>query len=189
MSWTFPVDSLALRNLTSITFSGHFPANSQAFADILTHARQLESLSLTCTLDCLPAAQFRSAVSNSSLHFLRHFTLVICGASRRPGSTDFFPAVSEFLRAHTSLRTLALTVREESDQRTVGFDAAVWGVLPALIGLRSLAITYPKDLAPGLAAWLIPRSVRALTLDYISVARDYMPFLSVSSPIIHSLFC
>ncbi|KAJ6623273.1 hypothetical protein B0H10DRAFT_1909418 [Mycena sp. CBHHK59/15] len=180
MSWIFPFESLSLRNLTSITFSGHFPANSQAFADILCHGRQLDALSLTCTLDCLPAAQFRAG--STSLPFLRHFELTICGAARRPGSTELFPAVSEFLRDRKELRTLTLTVREESDQRTVGFDASVWGVLPSLTSLRSLAITYPKDLASGLAAWLIPRSVLALTLDYISVARDPMPFLNQIRP-------
>ncbi|KAF7319017.1 J domain-containing protein [Mycena chlorophos] len=55
MSWIFPSDALALRNLTSISFSGHFPANSSAFADILINGRQLDSLTITCTLECLPA--------------------------------------------------------------------------------------------------------------------------------------
>ncbi|KAJ7185689.1 hypothetical protein C8R46DRAFT_1288730 [Mycena filopes] len=181
MSWIFPSESLSLRNLTTIAFSGHFPSNSTAFADILTHGRQLDTLSLTCTLDCLPAAQFRAANSHSHPHsptlpFLRHFALTVCGAARRPGSADLFPAVADFLRARVELRTLALVVREEADQRTGGFDAAVWGVLPTLAQLRALTITYPRDLAAGLAAWLIPRSVRSLTIDYAAAPRDAGPF-------------
>ncbi|KAJ7666073.1 hypothetical protein DFH06DRAFT_1268242 [Mycena polygramma] len=175
MSWMFPSDALSLRNLTSIAFSGHFPANSPAFGDILEHGRQLDTLSLTCTLECLPAAQFRA--HTGALPFLRHFSLALCGAARRPGSNDLFPAVADFLRARTELHTLALVVREEADQRTGGFDAAVWGVLPSLTGLRALTISYPRDLAAGLAAWLIPRNVRALTLDYGTAPRDPVPFL------------
>ncbi|KAJ7152259.1 hypothetical protein C8R43DRAFT_479950 [Mycena crocata] len=180
MSWVFPSDALSLRNLTSIAFSGHFPANSTGIADILAHGRQLDSLSLTCTLECLPAAQFYA--STDSLPFLRRFDLTVCGATRRPGSADLFRAVTDFLRGRTELHTLTLAVREEADQRTVGFDAAVWGVLPSLTGLRSLTISYPRDLAPGLAAWLIPRGVRALTLDYSAAPRDPMPLLNQLRP-------
>ncbi|KAJ7108597.1 hypothetical protein C8R44DRAFT_842911 [Mycena epipterygia] len=180
MSWIFPSNSLSLRNLTSITFAGHFPANSTAFGDILAYGRQLDALSLTCTLECLPAAQFRA--NADALPFLRHFELTVCGAARRPGSADLFPAVTDFLRARNELRTLTLVVREEADQRTGGFDAAVWGVLPSLASLRSLTISYPRDLAAGLAAWLIPRTVRALTLDYNSVPRDPVPFINQLRP-------
>ncbi|KAJ6558077.1 hypothetical protein B0H19DRAFT_1028677 [Mycena capillaripes] len=175
MSWIFPSDSLSLRNLTSIAFSGHFPSNSTAFSDILAHGRQLDTLSVTCTLECLPAAQFRA--HTDALPFLRHFALTICGAARRPGSANLFPAIADFLRARGELQTLALVVREEADQRTGGFDAAVWGVLPSLTRLRGLTISYPRDLAAGLAAWLIPRSVLALTLDYGAAPRDPVPFL------------
>ncbi|KAJ7211270.1 hypothetical protein GGX14DRAFT_534642 [Mycena pura] len=176
ISWIFP-DSLSLRNLTRISFSGHFPASSTTFADILQHGRQLDALSLTCTLECLPAAQFRAHAS--ALPFLRHFALTICGAVRRPGSADLFPAIADFLRARAraELETLVLVVREETDQRTCGFDAAAWGVLPSLVRLRTLTVSYPRDLAAGLAAWLIPRSVRALTLEYSAAPHDPVPFL------------
>ncbi|KAJ7064968.1 hypothetical protein C8F01DRAFT_1209257 [Mycena amicta] len=175
MSWIFPSDCLSLRNLTSISFSGHFPANSTAFSDILMNGRQLDSLNLTCTLECLPATQFRA--NPDCLPFLRHFGLTICGAARRVGSADLFPAVADFLRARSELMSLVLVVREEADQRTCGFDAAVWGVLPSLARLRAVTISYPRDLAASLAAWLIPRSVRSLTLDYVSAPRDPIPFL------------
>ncbi|CAK5263110.1 unnamed protein product [Mycena citricolor] len=182
MSWVFPVDSLSLRNLTSISFSGHFPSDSNAFAVILSDARQLDSLSLTCTIECLPAIQFRHATSGGALPFLRFFSLTVSGAARRPGSADLFPAVADFLRARSELVQLSLIVREEADQRTAGFDAAVWGVLPTLTKLRTLTITYPRDLAAGLAAWLIPRSVRALTLDFVAAPRDPASFLDQIRP-------
>ncbi|TFK21456.1 hypothetical protein FA15DRAFT_80606 [Coprinopsis marcescibilis] len=50
-------------------------------------------------------------------------------------------------------------------QSVTGFEAAVWGVLPSLEGLRALAITYPVDMSAGLASWLIPRGVRALSVS------------------------
>jgi hypothetical protein len=175
MSWIFPSEALSLRNLTSIAFSGHLPPSSTAIADILAHGRQLDTLSLTCTLECLPASQFRA--DTGALPFLRHFALTVCGAVRRPGSADLFPAVADFLRARTQLQTLTLVVREETDQRTGGFDAAVWGVLPSLTHLKTLTITYPRDLAAGLAAWLLPRSLRALRIDYAAAPRDPVPFL------------
>ncbi|KAK7044761.1 J domain-containing protein [Favolaschia claudopus] len=180
MSWIFPSDALSLRNLTSIAFSGHLPPSSPAIADILEHGRQLDTLSLTCTFECLPAEQFRAHMG--TLPFLRHFSLTVCGAARRTGSADLFPAVSDFLRARNELKSLTLVVREEADQRTTGFDAAAWGVLPSLTQLKALTITYPRDLAAGLAAWLIPRTLRALTLDYASAPRDPISLLDQLRP-------
>ncbi|KAJ7429132.1 hypothetical protein B0H11DRAFT_2417437 [Mycena galericulata] len=82
----------------------------------------------------------------------------------------------------SSARTLTLVVREEADQRTTGLDAAAWGVLLLLTHLHSLTISYPCDLAAGLAAWLIPRNVRALTLDYAAAPCDPVPFLNQLHP-------
>ena len=93
-----------------------------------------------------------------------------------------FPALAEFLRGRQQLKTLHLSVCDESVQRAVGFDASVWGVLPSLVNLKGLTITYPSDLTPGLAPWLIPRSVHALALemDHIPTAsRDPVGFLDV----------
>jgi len=50
-------------------------------------------------------------------------------------------------------------------QGLLGFDASVWGVLPSLTNLKGLALTFPVDLSPGLASWLIPRGVLTLTLN------------------------
>lgn len=68
-----------------------------------------------------------------------------------------------------SLRLIASCDEHSNDvqsmQTAVGFEAAVWGVLPSLEGLKALGVTYPSDLSAGLACWLIPRSVKALTLS------------------------
>lgn len=187
-SWTFPSTVLSIRNLAHINFLGHLPPNSQVMADILTHGRQLESLSLSCHIDCTSTSHiFRSMPK--ALPFLRHFSFSVHSVGRLR-DTDLFPAIAEFLRGREQLRTLGLVVQSSHMQCSVGFSAAVWGTLPSLVNLRTLKISYPTDLAPGLASWLIPRSVGALSLalEYTSVpagsattinARDPIPFLDV----------
>ncbi|KAG2076306.1 hypothetical protein BDR04DRAFT_1149337 [Suillus decipiens] len=64
------------------------------------------------------------------------------------------------------------------DHHCVGFDASAWGVLPSLINLRSLCITFPSDLSPSLAGWLIPRSVRALTVEIIIQPAEDVRFIN-----------
>ncbi|KAF6748224.1 hypothetical protein DFP72DRAFT_578781 [Ephemerocybe angulata] len=117
-----------------------------------------------------------------ALPFLRHFAFTISAIGRRTSDRDLFCSIADFLRGRKSLRSLKLIVScDEHVQSAVGFSAAVWGVLPSLEGLRGLAITYPGDLTAGLASWLVPRSVRALTLslDYgNATTRDPVPFLS-----------
>lgn len=207
--WTFPTDALSIRNLTHIDFFGHFPIDCTAIPAILSNGRQLESLSLSCLLDCSPSTHFR--VHQSSLPFLRHFAFTVYSVNRRLNDRDLFPAIAEFLRHRTELRTLHLTVPEADQvQKAVGFDSAIWGVLPSLVNLRGLAITYvtvplfrsyprtaltfpphsnssryPRDLSPGLAMWLIPRGVLALNLDCVSsLTRDPIPFLNVSTSVL-----
>ena len=182
--WTFPASALSIRNLTTIIFTGHFPPASHAFAEILGNGRQLETFDVACcALECSTASsQFRS-IQPSSLPFLRHFSFSVHSIGRRTVDRDLFPAIAEFLRGRRNLRSLQLVAWDEAVQHAVGFDAAVWGVLPSLEGLKGLKITYPADLAPGLASWLIPRTVLALrlTIDYtMQSARDPIPFLNVS---------
>lgn len=239
-TWIFPSDSISIRNLTHLNFSGHFPLNSQVLTDIILNGRQIESLSLDCALDCNASAQIRGltwsptmamlAGSHSHAHahshghghhqhnhyqhphlvhqlpphhpfaagpilpFLRHFSFTVHTMGRRtPSDRDLFPALSEFLRDRTHLRTLALVSYDEQLQRAVGFDASVWGVLPSLTGLRGLTVSWPKDLTPGLAAWLVPRSVKALTLDCTAlIGREVGGFLNVSGgffPIFIYFYC
>ncbi|KAF8991620.1 hypothetical protein BDQ17DRAFT_1546784 [Cyathus striatus] len=88
---------------------------------------------------------------------------------------NLFPAVAEFLRGRTQLGTLKLVAFEEGVQRdALGFGESAWGVMPTLTCLKGLTITYPNDLAPGLAAWLIP---------YIGLSD--LPLRTVSSIIEH----
>ncbi|CAA7262338.1 unnamed protein product [Cyclocybe aegerita] len=185
--WTFPTPSLSIRNLTTIHFTGHFPPSSHAFADILENGRQLEVFDVSCCAleGCSASSQFRSVMTHQgwqahALPFLRHFAFSVHAIGRRTVDRDLFPAIAEFLRGRRYLRSLQLVVYDEAVQQAVGFDAAIWGVLPSLEGLRGLTITYPADLAPGLASWLIPRTVLALrlTIDYNNPnARDPIPFL------------
>ncbi|KAF4612059.1 hypothetical protein D9613_003616 [Agrocybe pediades] len=181
--WTFPTGTassmsavLSIRNLTTINFTGQFPAITQAFTEILTHGRQLENLSLQCcALETSDASsQFRSVLAQNAaagnmntsiLPFLRHFSLVVLSVGRRTLDRDLFPAIAEFLRGRRSMRTLQLVAQDEVAQHATGFDASIWGVLPSLDGLKGLWMTYPPDLSPGLASWLIPRGLKALRLD------------------------
>ncbi|KAG6811411.1 hypothetical protein H0H92_007564 [Tricholoma furcatifolium] len=187
--WVFPTNSVSIRNLTDFHFSGHIPLNNQLFADIIANGRQLESLSLCCSLDGSISQQFRTTphvyTYGPVLPFLRRFAFSITAVHRRVADRDLFPAVADFLRGRQQLRSLVLTVYEEGLQHAVGFDASVWGVLPSLFHLRSLKISYPADLSPGLASWLIPRSVLALalTFDHVpgpSLPRDPVSFLEVT---------
>ncbi|KIY53556.1 hypothetical protein FISHEDRAFT_33079 [Fistulina hepatica ATCC 64428] len=166
--WTFPVRALSIRNLTHISFSGLFPHDSRVFADILSNGRQLASLNLKCRFDEFgsPSVQFRDL--KTSLPFLRHFSFTVYQVN---GTTtaldrDLFPAIAEFLRHRSELRTLTLILPDDPQlQRALGFGAETWGVLPSLTGLRGLLMSYPDDLAPGLAGWLVPRSVESLGLE------------------------
>ena len=89
--------------------------------------------------------------------------------ARCASDRDRIRALAAFFCGRSALRSLHLVVPDEGVQRTVGFDAACWGVLPSLVGLK---ISYPPDLAPGPAAWLVPRSglVLRLTMDWNSPA-------------------
>ncbi|KAJ3999504.1 hypothetical protein F5050DRAFT_929011 [Lentinula boryana] len=183
---TFPAtSSISIRNLTHIGYMGQLPATSgQLIPDVLTHGRQLECLNLTVLLDCTLSPYFRSL--STSLPFLRYFTLCIAGSiSRQLNDRDLLPSIADFLRNRKDLRTLTLTVGGgESVLRATGFDASIWGVLPSLTSLLGLTITYPKDLAPGLGAWLIPRTVLSLTLDGFAAAslREPLAFLTQLRP-------
>ncbi|KAF9237964.1 hypothetical protein BU15DRAFT_88538 [Melanogaster broomeanus] len=174
--WRFPVEAMTVRHLTQIEFNGYFSTDTQAFSEILANGHQLESLMLSGALECTPSSMFRQ--HRTSLPFLRHFSLTITSLHRHVTDRELCPAISEFLRERTHLRSYHLFV-PPTDYRRIGFDASAWGVLPALANLRSLSITYPKDLSPALAGWLIPRSVRALSLDLShTTTEDFMSFMN-----------
>lgn len=127
-------------------------------------------------LECSASVQFRDFAN--SLPFLRHFSLVLLGY--RVNDHDFFPALSDFLRNRTQLRTLQLIVPSaDYAHRRLGYDANVWGVLPSLTNLQSLAATLPKDVAAAVAMWLVPRSVQSLSLHNLTT-ENVIGFVSVS---------
>jgi hypothetical protein len=198
-SWQFPCHSISIRNLTRIHFAGTFSTNNpssttsshstagpyippQVISELIEHGRQLESLSLDCTLleNSTLSAQFRTdPIHPHPLPFLRRFAFSVRALGRRTVDKDLFPSITSFLRGRHQLQTLQLVVDttpstshgavggviSSSNLEAVGFDASVWGLLPSLGGLKAVRMTYPKDLAPGLAGWLIPRSVTALGME------------------------
>ncbi|KAG2361101.1 hypothetical protein BDR07DRAFT_1410646 [Suillus spraguei] len=164
-NWRFPTDVISVRHLTIIEFQGCFSADGQVFSDILSTGHQLESLTLS-------GPRFRSDT----------FSLKIVGLHRHVMDRDLVPAILEFLRDRKHLHSFHLIV-PSADHRRIGFDASAWGVLPSLINLRSLCISYPRDLSPSLASWLIPRSVRALTMEImVPPAEDLLLFMNQLRP-------
>ena len=177
-NWTFPAEAISIRNLTNLDFQGIFPADSRAFAEILASGHQLESLRLQCILECTASCQFRELPT--ALPFLHHFAFSLIGY--RVNDHDLFPAISEFLRGRTALRSLQLTVPSADwALKRLGYDATVWGVLPSLVNLRSLTATLPKDVAAPVAMWLVPRGVQALSLHALTPVNT-LEFVSVRLP-------
>ncbi|KAJ8469910.1 hypothetical protein ONZ51_g8677 [Trametes cubensis] len=164
-NWSFPTEAVSIRHLTTLDFQGTFPADSRAFAEILANGHQLESLRLECILECSASKQFREFAD--ALPFLHHFAFSLMGY--RVNDHDLFPAIAEFLKGRTSLRSLQLTVPSADwALKRLGYDATVWGVLPSLTSLRSLTATLPKDVAAAVAMWLVPRGVHALSLQALT---------------------
>ncbi|KAI0633147.1 hypothetical protein C8Q77DRAFT_1218476 [Trametes polyzona] len=164
-NWSFPTEAISIRHLTNLDFQGTFPADSRAFAEILANGHQLESLRLECILECTASKQFREFAN--ALPFLHHFAFSLMGY--RVNDHDLFPAIAEFLKGRTALRSLQLTVPSADwALKRLGYDATVWGVLPSLTSLRALTATLPKDVAAAVAMWLVPRGVTALSLQALT---------------------
>ncbi|KAI0772310.1 hypothetical protein BD413DRAFT_612487 [Trametes elegans] len=164
-NWAFPTEAISVRNLTHLDFQGTFPADSRAFAEILSNGHQLESLRLECILECTASKQFREFAT--ALPFLHHFAFSLMGY--RVNDHDLFPAIADFLKGRHALRSLELTVPSADwALKRLGYDATVWGVLPSLTSLRTLTATLPKDVAAAVAMWLVPRGVQALSLQALS---------------------
>ncbi|KAI0820145.1 hypothetical protein BC628DRAFT_932767 [Trametes gibbosa] len=174
LNWSFPSDAISIRHLTNLDFQGTFPADSRAFADILSNGHQLESLRLECILECTASKQFREF--SNSLPFLHHFAFSLMGY--RVNDHDLFPAIGDFLKGRNALRSLQLTVPSADwALKRLGYDATVWGILPSLTSLRTLTATLPKDVAAAVAMWLVPRGVQALSLQALTPVNT-MEFVS-----------
>lgn len=156
-----PSGLINTNNLTSVELYGRF-ADSQPFLDLLQHGHHLEILRIKCgfTQTCTPSSAFRAR--KTPMAALREFSLIVFSAVREFNDPDLFPSVVEFVRKHPGLKVLKLWKHPEVLR--VGYDAAVWGVLPALVNVQMLSLEAPKDLSPSLLTWLIPRTVIALEL-------------------------
>lgn len=198
--WTFSPRAVPIRHLAHLTFDGAFE-HAHVLADVLRAGHQLESLNLTLTIAGPLASAFRAAADGGEqlLPLLKHFAFgVRAGPGGGPGAggeqadRQLFPAVADFLRGRAKLRTLHLCPpRAGGAQLALGYDAAVWGVLPSLTGLRGLQIVLPADVAPGLAAWLLPRGLRALSLSgVVGADQRGVAFVSVrtSFPLLIVIF-
>lgn len=156
-----PSGLINTNNLTSVELYGRF-SDSQPFTDLLSSSHHLEVLRIKCafTQVCTPSVAFRSRKTRMAA--LREFSLIVFSAVREFNDPDLFPNVVEFVRKHPHLKVLKLW--KHPDVLRVGYDAAVWGVLPALVNVQMLSLEAPKDLSPSLLTWLIPRTVVALEL-------------------------
>jgi len=160
--------------------------NPRVISELIEHGRQLEYLSVVCTFleNITLSTQFLTEpippILPHPLPFLRHFSFIVHALGRRTVDKGLFPSITSFLRGRHQLQTLQLIVDttptsicassiggviSASNLEAVGYDASIWGLLPSLGGLKAVRMTYPKDLAPGLAGWLIPRSVTALGIE------------------------
>jgi hypothetical protein len=131
---------------------------------LLESAQRVESLWLDIRSDggALSSA-FRSHSRPASLPKLREFSF---NHDADDGDPDLFPAVTEFVRAHPMLEALCLLCGEDLQRpEDFGYTAAIWGVLPSLVNLRTLCMYVPKDLSCALSGWLIPRTVVALEVQ------------------------
>ncbi|KAI6158558.1 hypothetical protein EDD17DRAFT_1763700 [Pisolithus thermaeus] len=176
--WNFLAGAPALRQLSDFEFDGHL--TTEMFLEILSSGCQLDSLKLSGSLECSPSPLFRQ--HRSALPFLRHLHIGITSLGRHVQDYDLCPSISEFIRYRTQLRTYHLLLTCSDDNRRIGFDASAWGVLPALLHLKSLVMTVPGDLTIGLAGWLVPRSVNALALHMEEAATDAVSFMKQIRP-------
>ncbi|KAI0309640.1 hypothetical protein OF83DRAFT_1157917 [Amylostereum chailletii] len=154
-----------VNNLTSLEVDFLF-TNPECLATLLSDGRHLENLSIGCLLtrDCQLSTAFRSHVD--AVPSLRRFHFHMGAAQHHVNDPDLFPAVTEFVRQHPHLRSLRL--QRKLDLKTVGYNADVWSVLPALLHLEDLALDIPRNLPPTLSSWLIPRTVTKLLLSFQS---------------------
>ncbi|KAH9957833.1 hypothetical protein BC827DRAFT_1101361, partial [Russula dissimulans] len=151
-----------LRNLylTLTIYSADF------LSQILENGRQLEVLRLEVNHGCVLSTVFRAHAGSHLLPSLRKLSFVLTGAISNFTDPDLFPAVADFVRGFRMLE--ALCISNTHSLAGFGYDAAVWGMLPSLVNLRTLLIDLPKDLPPALSAWLIPRNVTVLHLQFLA---------------------
>jgi hypothetical protein len=182
MHSTLTTGMISVNKLTSLRL--YCGIDGDILSDILAHGHHLETLHLYCYVRNENAATLSSAFRSQltqgpgALRMLQDFGFSTV-VTRNYYDPDLFPAVIAFVREHPWLRALALSNLHNSS-RQVGYDAAVWGVLPTLRDLRALYIEFPSGLSPELSTRLIPRSVTALRLQ-LPYGRDSLRLWTVSS--------
>jgi hypothetical protein len=152
---------LSINNLRALSVSLTI-SEAHCVRLLLENGRQLESLQLDIyvrTQGCMLSNVLRSFPGPGSFPLLREFAFVLLGGYEDP---DLFPAVAEIVRGHPMLEALVMICHDDGN---FGFDAAIWGVIPSLIRLRVLSMSFPQDLSPRLCGRLIPRTVVALQLQ------------------------
>jgi hypothetical protein len=158
----FPDSPLSMDNLSHLHLRLAIP-DPKCLTQLLESAQQVESLWLDIRSDggTLSSA-FRSHSRPGSLPKLREFSFKL---DADDGDPDLFPAVTEFVRACPMLEALSLSCGDDLEPEDFGYTAAIWGVLPSLVNLRTLSMYVPKDLSCALSGWLIPRTVVALDVQ------------------------
>lgn len=160
----YPASFLPTKNLRNLHLTLSL-CSADFLSQLLEHGRQLEILRLEVNLEhgCVLSTIFRAYAGPNSFPMLRKLSFVLTGAAPNFTDPDLFPAIAEFVRGYRMLDSLCIS--NTHDCPGFGYDAAVWGVLPSLINLRTLLIDVPKDLPLALSAWLIPRGVTVLDLQ------------------------
>ncbi len=189
-SQRYPASFLPTGNLRNLYLTMNI-SSADFLSQLFTHGRQLEILRLEVELEhgCVLSTVFRSYAKPNSFPTLRKLSFVLTSAAHNFTDPDLFPAIAEFVRGYGMLD--ALCISNTYDLAGFGYDAAIWGVLPSLVNLRTLLIDVPKDMPPALSAWLIPRGVTVLGLQVARQAtvdinvRHYLPSPSREIPYRH----
>jgi len=126
----------------------------------------LESLQLKVASNGTAISRaFRPHSGPGTFPVLREFAFILLGDDEQEEREDpeLFLAVAEVFRGHPMLEALCLSYRfGKLHSNAFGYTAAIWGVLPSLVHLRTLSMDVPQDLPPALGGWLVPRTVVAL---------------------------
>lgn len=161
----YPDASLSIRNLRKLFLSLDIPPHR--LAQLLESGQQLESLGLEVLPGRSPLSwEFRLHSKPGSFPLLREFSFMLLSSEDDfEKDPDLFPAVAEVVRGHPMLEALSLSNRNAQNPADFGYSAAIWGVLPSLVHLRSLSMDVPEGVPSALCGWLIPRTVVALNLQ------------------------
>ena len=177
--WAHHLDSpLSTSNLRNLHLSLTITSVS-CLNQLLEGGQKLESLQLEISSkEWVISRAFRLHSGPGSFPFLREFAFVFFSVENDDGhyegeDPDLFPAVAEIVRGHPMLEALCLSYRAgvpQNDHVDFGYTAAIWGVLPTLVRLRTLSMDVPKDLSSALGGLLVPRTVVALGVQVFECA-------------------